>query len=176
MLQQTAVLCISFEPGEIVTIFKIAGIVVLIPIPEVLGGHEAVDAMQEECVLTVKPSIHYERHFWGNSTSSSNENLNNNVKIDSTVWQNNTIEIRDFMFSYLETSCGFIIRCQTGNSAIVHYDLQSFLFSTALHASNFDSAVANLNCVSLFKMKMSAQFDALCVWAWPLPTLSKLSS
>ena len=153
MFQQTVVLCICFKPGEVITILKVAGIVVLIPLSEVLGGHEAVDAMQEECVLAVKPSIHDKRHLWGNSTSSSNENLNNDVKIDSTVWQNNTIEIRDFMFSYLETSCGFIIRCQTGNSAIVHYDLQSFLFSTALHASNFECAVANLNCVNLIEIK-----------------------
>ena len=63
MFQQTVVLRICFKPGEVITILKIAGVVVLIPLSEVLGGHEAVDAMQEERVLAVKPSIHDERHL-----------------------------------------------------------------------------------------------------------------
>ena len=69
--------------------------------------------------------------------------------------------MRCFIFSYLETSCGLSVGCQARNSAIVHYDLQPFLLSTALYASNFDSTVTNLNCVSLIKIEILLQLNVL---------------
>ena len=75
MFQQAAVLGICIKPGKVVAILKIASIVFLIPFSEVLRGHKAVYTMQEESVFPMESSIHYERHFRGNATSSSYENL-----------------------------------------------------------------------------------------------------
>ena len=55
---------------------------------------------------------------------------------------------------YLETSHCFSIRCQAGNSAIVNYDLQPFLLTTAFHTSYFDNIIANLNCVRLVNVRI----------------------
>ena len=55
---------------------------------------------------------------------------------------------------YLETSHCFSIRCQAGNSAIVNYDLQPFLLTTAFHTSYFDNIITNLNCVRLVKVRI----------------------
>lgn len=75
MFQQAAVLGICIKPCKVITIVKIAGIVFRIPLSEVLGGRKAVYTMQEKRVFPMESGIHYERHFRGNTTSSSYENL-----------------------------------------------------------------------------------------------------
>ena len=115
--------------------------------PEVLGGCEAVDAVQKEGVLAVKPCVHYERHFRGNSTSSSYENL----YCCNQIMRNFKKYLKQIfnMISHLETSRILSIRCQAGNSIAVHYDLKPLFLSATLHAADLDGTVAHLNCISL---------------------------
>ena len=75
MFQQAAVLGICIEPGKVISILKVASIVFLIPLSEVLWGRKAVYTMQEKSVFPMESGIHYKRYFGGNTTSSSYENL-----------------------------------------------------------------------------------------------------
>ena len=75
MFQQAIILGICIKPGKVVAIFKIAGIIFLIPFSEVLRGRQTVYTMEEKSVFPMESSIYYERHFGGYTTSSSYENL-----------------------------------------------------------------------------------------------------
>ena len=78
MFQQAVILGIRIKPGKVVAIFKVAGIVLLIPFSEVLRGGQTVYTMKEKSVFPMESSIYYERHFGGHTTSSSYENLEEN--------------------------------------------------------------------------------------------------
>ena len=78
MFQQAIILGIRIKPGKVVAIFKVAGIVLLVPFSEVLRGGQTVYTMKEKSVFPMESSIYYERHFGGHTTSSSYENLEEN--------------------------------------------------------------------------------------------------
>ena len=63
VLQQATILGICIKPGKVVAIFKVTGIVFLVPFSEVLRGHQTVYTVEEKSVFPMESSIYYERHF-----------------------------------------------------------------------------------------------------------------